>query len=336
MVVEKEGTVQINGATLYTKSWLPSDGAPKAILLFIHGFSDHINRYCTFFPVLAERGIAVHGFDQRGWGRSVRTPADRGQTGGTDQVLADMAAFITPYLPSGPSDPPVFVMGHSMGGGQVLTLASRPEYRDGLVKRVRGWLLESPFIGFSPEEEPSWLKVLAGRLAGMLFPGFQLRHPIAPANLSRDEAVRKSIADDPLMHNTGTLKGLAGLLDRTAALASGQAKPLPGAMQSLWIGHGTEDKTTCFKATRRYFEECLGEVKDKEFKAYEGWYHQLHADGPDSENFFKDVGDWILERCGGGGGGGGGGEETTGEENGKGKGADTSEEAAAKKTASKL
>jgi acylglycerol lipase len=215
-----------------------------------------------------------------------------------------MAAFITPHLPAeGSNDPPVFVMGHSMGGAQVLTLLSRKEYADSVVKRVRGWMLESPFIGFSPEETPSQVKIFLGRLAGKLLPHFQLKHIIDPANLSRDKAVQKSIAEDKLMHDTGTLEGLAGLLDRTAALASGAAKPLGGGVvKSLWIGHGTQDKTTCFNASRKYFDECVkGTVEDGEFKAYEGWYHQLHADGPDSEQFYRDVGDWILARCGGGG-----------------------------------
>ncbi|KAL2126922.1 hypothetical protein VTI74DRAFT_11606 [Chaetomium olivicolor] len=297
MVMEKEGTFDIGGHSLYTKSWLP-DGPPKANLVFIHGFSDHLGRYSNFFPALAARGIAVHGLDQRGWGRSVRKPSDRGRTGPTTQVLADMAAFITPHLPSSPADPPLFVMGHSMGGGQVLTLACNPAYQD-LVGKVRGWLLESPFIGFSPEEQPSAIKVFAGRLVGRLLPRYQMKHEILPAHLSRDPEVVRSIAEDELMHNTGTLEGLAGLLDRTAALASGQVRPAKGGgrIQSVWMGHGTEDKTTWFEASRKYFEECLGEVRDRTFKAYEGWYHQLHADGPQSVEFYRDVGDWILERC---------------------------------------
>lgn len=332
MVVEVEGTFEVDGQQLYTKSWLvrhtpptpytylslitipylltipPTPDSPrapqqpdipvKAKLIFIHGFSDHLGRYYGFFPALAARGIAVHGLDQRGWGRSVKKSADRGLTGPTARVLADMAAFITPHLPQSPTDPPCFVMGHSMGGGQVLTLASSPEYQESVVRKVRGWLLESPFISFSPEEQPSWFKVFAGRLAGRLLPHRQLRHDIAPEHLTRDPNVAKSIAEDKLMHNTGTLEGLAGLLDRTNALAKGEVRPLPGgAMRSLWVGHGTQDKTTWFEASKRYFDECTGEVADKEFRAYEGWYHQLHADGPQSEEFYRDVGDWILQRC---------------------------------------
>jgi len=243
----------------------------------------------------------VHGVDQRGWGRSVTKPAHKGLTGPTTQVLADMAAFITSHLPAAGAaagDPPVFVMGHSMGGGQVLTLACHPDYQETVVRPVRGWLLEAPFISFSPEEKPSALKVFAGRLAGKLLPHHQLKHDIMPEHLTRDAEVRKSIVADELMHNTGTLEGFAGLLDRTAALASGEVRPLKGgALRSLWLGHGTEDKTTWFEASKKYFDECTGEVKDREFKAYEGWYHQLHDDGPDSEQFYRDVGDWILARC---------------------------------------
>lgn len=257
-----------------------------------------MGRYYGFFPSLAERGIAVHGFDQRGWGRSVRKPADKGLTGPTSQVLADMAAFIKPHLPASASDPPVFVMGHSMGGGQVLTLACSPQYQDSLVRHVRGWLLESPFIGFSPEAQPSALKVFAGRLAGRLIPHHQIKHVIPPEDLTRDPVVARSLAEDELVHNTGTLEGLAGLLDRTAALASGEVRPAAGgAVRALWIGHGTADKATWYQASKKYFDEFAGEVPDREFRTYEGWYHQLHADGPQTPEFYRDVADWILARC---------------------------------------
>ncbi|KAK4458847.1 putative monoglyceride lipase [Cladorrhinum samala] len=298
MVVEKEGTIDIGGQSLYTKSWLP-DGQIKAKLIFIHGFSDHVGRYADgLFPALANRGIAVYGFDQRGWGKSVRKPADMGLTGRTSRVLSDMAEFIRPHLTKGCSDPPVFVMGHSMGGGQVLTLLSDENYQDSVVTKIRGWLLESPFIGFAPQEQPSSIKIFAGRLAGKLLPHQQLVHRIDPKNLSRDPKVVESIRQDKLMHNTGTLEGFAGMLDRTTALDKGVAMPKKkGAVKAIWFGHGTKDKTTSFESSKRYFDRCLGEVEDKEFRAFEGYYHQLHADGPDSEVFFREVGDWILKRA---------------------------------------
>jgi alpha-beta hydrolase superfamily lysophospholipase len=92
-----------------TENSQPEDSV-KAKMIMFHGFNDHVNRYYGFFPYLADRGIAVYGLDQRGWGRSVRTDSDKGKTGPTTRVLADMAAFIRRQLPS---DVPVFVLGHS-------------------------------------------------------------------------------------------------------------------------------------------------------------------------------------------------------------------------------
>lgn len=53
-----------DGRKLYTKTWT-TDGPAQARLVFIHGFSDHINTYGNFFPYLASKGIEVYSFDQR-------------------------------------------------------------------------------------------------------------------------------------------------------------------------------------------------------------------------------------------------------------------------------
>jgi len=291
MAKEVEGTHQIGDVSLYTKSWLP-EGPPKATLIFIHGFNDHINRYYILFPYLASRGIAVHGFDQRGWGRSVKSPSQRGATGPTSLVVSDIASFIRTHLPS---SVPLFVAGHSMGGGEILTLASDPRYQD-LMGSVRGWILESPFIAFPKGYEPSFVTVFFGRLAGKLLPKKRLASGLPPENLTRDPAVIASLKGDEWIHNMGTLEGLAGLLDRTANLNEGKVK-LNEGVQSLWLGHGTQDKGTSYEASRKWFDRQTG-VKDKEFKTYEGWFHQLHADRPeDREVFAKDVADFILARC---------------------------------------
>lgn len=274
------------------------DEDPKAKLVFVHGFSDHVNRYYGFFPYLASRGIAVYGFDQRGWGRSVRKPAERGLTGPTSEVVAEIAAFVRTQLPS---PVPLFVMGHSMGGGEVLTLASDAAYEEDVLAHVRGWLLEAPFLGWPKGEAPSTLKVVLGRLAGRLLPHQHLRHVIPPENLTRDPAVVESIREDPLCHNTGTLEGLASLLDRTAALAGGEAKLCAPPVRSLWLGHGTADLGTGYDASREWFDRQTG-LQDKEFKSYEGWYHQLHVEpGEMKEEFYRDVAGWILARCDEGG-----------------------------------
>lgn len=260
----------------------------KAKLIFVHGFSEHINRYNAFFPLLSEAGIQVFGFDQRGWGKSVTSKAERGLTGPTSVVISDVAAFIEDKLPS---DVPVFVMGHSMGGGEVLTLAADPKY-DKLVKQIRGWLLDAPFIGFSPDEEPSSVKIFMGRLVGRLLPKQQLKHEVPAEHFSRDAAVVEEVRNDPLCHNTGTLEGLSSLLDRTGALNSGTIKL--GDDLSFFLAHGTADKTCSFDASVKFFKDQSS--KDKTLKSYDGAYHQIHADLCKDE-FAQDVVKWVNARC---------------------------------------
>lgn len=273
-----------------------------------------MNRYNELMTYLASRGIAVHGFDQRGWGRSVARPAERGLTGPTARVLADMAAFIRRvHAPPGSSSssadqhpqpqPPLFVMGHSMGGGQVLRLMCHSDTDDGayadLVRGVRGWVVEAPYLGLAPEEQPSWLTVLSLRLVGKLLPRMHYVHEIDPASLSRIPEVQRSVREDPLMHNTGTLEGMASMLDRTADLSAGRTRPrAPGNVRALWVGHGSADKATAYSETKKWFDNCAAVIEDREMKTYEGAYHQLHADLCKDE-FAKDVADWISARCDG-------------------------------------
>ena len=181
-----------------------------------------------------------------------------------------------------------------MGGGEALTLASDPLYAD-LMGEIRGWILESPFIAFPKGFEPSSVTVFFGRLAGKLLPHMKRLSPLPPENLTRDPAVVKSLQEDKLLHDTGTLEGLAGMLDRASNLNEGKVK-LNEGVKSIWLGHGTNDMGTSYEASRNWFEKQTN-VEDKEFRTYEGWYHQLHADLPDNRSVFaRDVGDWILAR----------------------------------------
>lgn len=273
---------------------LQPEGPIAAKLVFVHGFSEHINRYNDFFPKLAAKGIQVFGWDQRGWGRSVAQPAQRGLTGPTSLVVSDVAAFVKDKLTSDGdgSSAPLFVMGHSMGGGEVLTFAADPQYTD-LVKQVRGWILECPFVGFPPGEEPSSIKIYLGRLFGRIFPRQQLKHVVPPQYLSRDEKIVQSVRDDPLCHDTGTLEGLASLLDRTAALSSGQVQ-LGKQVQSVMLAHGTEDRACSYDAAVKFIRE-QQDVADRTTKTYKGAFHQLHADHC-KEEFTTDIVEWILKR----------------------------------------
>ncbi|RAL15811.1 acylglycerol lipase [Aspergillus homomorphus CBS 101889] len=296
-VTTTEGNFRLpDGAEVYQKTWSPST-PPLAKLVHFHGFSDHINNYFDLFPALARQGIRCTGIDQRGWGRSVHTKADRGNTGPTAVILADMAAVIQAQQNTAP-DVPVFISGHSMGGGLVATLASTPEYQP-LVASLRGILLEAPYIGLTPEQTPGSLVVMAGRLAGRLLPHFQLTQKLMIENLVRDPTVQTQIKNDPLNHMTGTLEMFANMLDRAAALTAGKLV-LSEGVQSVFVAHGTGDRCTSHDLSQRWFDQQTGRVppRQKQFKSYPGWSHIMHADLPENRQVFaNDVAAWILEKA---------------------------------------
>jgi acylglycerol lipase len=208
-------------------------------------------------------------------------------------VLADVAAVVQAQADGGA---PLFVMGHSMGGAIALALASTPAYAE-LARVVRGWLMESPYIALPAAAAPPALKVAAGRLAAWVAPRMQLAHRIPPAHLTRDAAVAASLAADKLCFNVGTLETLAAMMERADALASGRYR-LNDGVRALWIAHGTADRATDFRASELY---CAAQttVADRTFKPYTDWSHQLHADLPETRPVFaRDVGDWVLARCG--------------------------------------
>ncbi|KAF2271143.1 alpha/beta-hydrolase [Lojkania enalia] len=294
MVTTEEGwhTVE-DGTKLYTKTW-KTDGPAKARLVFIHGFSDHCNTYHDFFPTLASRGIEVYAFDQRGWGRSVKIPKDKGNTGPTSRVLSDITSFLKTVIPC---SVPLFMMGHSMGGGETLLYAAQGPVD--IRKHIRGYLLESPFIDFDPASKPSPIIVFFGRIAGKLMPHHQMVNKLDIKLVSRDPAVQDELFNDDLCHDTGTLEGLAGLLDRTGDISSGKIvigdTAGEGEVTRMWFGHGTKDGITSFDASKKFFDGLA--VKDKEFKAYEGHFHRLHDEPkPENQGFMDDVADWILAR----------------------------------------
>jgi acylglycerol lipase len=294
-----------DGYELYTKTWRPISSIPaKARLIFIHGFSDHVNFQGPLFPLLAEKGIITYTFDQRGWGRSFHKPAEKGKTGPTEQVMKDINDFITSTLDLSDKKPqekdlPVFMMGHSMGGQETLYFASTGPKET--LQRIRGFLVEAPFVALHPRSRPSSIIVVLGRLAGRFLPHFHKAGALDPYIVARDPKVGDDIKADPLCHDTGTLEGLAGMLDRALALENGEVTVPEGQGEGgktrIWFGMGTQDLICDYNAARKHYE--MTKVQDKEFQVYEGWYHKLHLEpGEDKVRFCNDVAKWVLDRAG--------------------------------------
>jgi acylglycerol lipase len=160
-------------------------------------------------------------------------------------------------------------MGHSMGGQEVLTYAAQgPEH---ITKQIRGFLAEAPHIRLYAAAEPSWLTVLAGRMVSKWIPGWQIVSRLDPKYMCRDETTRSLWPADDLCHDTGTLEGIVGMLDRAKELQIGQPQIRDRGGLRIALFHGTADMCCDHKATESYYEGLR--VKDKKMFAYKGGYH---------------------------------------------------------------
>ena len=81
------------GAKLPAVLWLP-DGETKRVLQITHGMTEHMGRYEAFAAKMAEKGIAVAGYDLRGHGKnSGDTEVASFGKDGWEASLQDMRLF---------------------------------------------------------------------------------------------------------------------------------------------------------------------------------------------------------------------------------------------------
>lgn len=106
------------GHQFYTRTYAPST-KPKAVVLFVHGFAEHIGRYEHVHVNYPKKGIVVFAYDQRGFGKTAldakrSKDSAYGKTSWKDQ-LGD-AEFWVHHLRAKKEweGVPIFLMGHSM------------------------------------------------------------------------------------------------------------------------------------------------------------------------------------------------------------------------------
>lgn len=167
-------------------SWDPE--RPRGRIGILHGLGDHAARYEHVARDLAGRGYAVEALDLPGHGRSY---GQRGHVGAWQEYREALDAWLIRWdrLPGGDARA---LLGHSMGALVALDHALRAP------RSLQALVLSAP--PFELVLRPSMLKVRAAQVAARFWPGFSQGSTILPSMLSRDQAVVRAHAEDPLVH----------------------------------------------------------------------------------------------------------------------------------------
>jgi len=268
------------GVEIYAKGWLPDDSgkrAPKAIVLLQHGLGEHIGRYEHVAEWFCSQHIAVLGCDRSGHGKS---GGKRGHIAKYEYTLLEIEALHTEATRRFPSVP-VFLYGHSMGGGIVLNYLLRKKHSS-----IKGIIATSPAV--RPGFKPSGFDVFMGKIMRKIYGGYSQSNKLDATKVSSDPQVVAKYQADPLVHDRITAETGIGLLQwGEYALENVGELKMP-----VLILHGTADALTDYSASKAFAEKAKGDIT---FSSYEGGYHELHNE-PNKQKMLKEMSDWIIAR----------------------------------------
>lgn len=236
--------VTADGLELATRRWVPQGGEPRAVMLAVHGFNDYSKAFDKVpgapgvGPYLAERGVAVYAYDQRGFGASPH----RGLWPGRDALVDDFAAFAGVLKRMYPNTP-LYGLGESMGGAVVMSALARAN-----PPPVNGAVLASPAV-WARSTMPLIYRV-ALWLAAHTVPGWTPTGQSLGRMASDNIDMLRDNGRDPLFikqTRIDTVYGLSSLMDDALAVSPGIKTPV------LYL-YGHNDQIIPRKPTKQALE----------------------------------------------------------------------------------
>ncbi|MFL6293852.1 MAG: alpha/beta hydrolase [Thermoanaerobaculia bacterium] len=245
--------------------------APRARVVLVHGYAEHMGRYAHVIEALNGAGFEVHAFDLRGHGRSEGV---RGHVLRFQDYLDDLDLFLAEL----PQDAlPLFLLGHSLGG--LLSLRYVLDRPDAFVALA----VSSPYLHIATDVH--FLKEAVANAASHLAPTLLTKSPIEAKALSHDPAVVEAYIADPLIFKTFNARWFfeareaqeevlkrAGEIRLPVLMLIGSADPIaePARSKEVFERLGSADKT--LRIYDDFFHEVLNEVsKERVIRDLVGW-----------------------------------------------------------------
>ncbi|PZD73535.1 Monoacylglycerol lipase [Acaryochloris thomasi RCC1774] len=241
---------------LYYQSWHPFD--LRAVVVAVHGLGAHSDRHTNLVKALMPQGYAVYAFDLRGHGRS---PGQRAYINSWSEFRQDLDCFLK-LVAEEQAATPCFLWGHSLGAMIVL------DYVLQMPNELQGVIASALPI----ENSLPRLQRALGQVLSIIWPRFSLKSGLDPCLGSRDQAVMKTLLDDPLRHYQGT----ARMVTEFAKTADGLLEHASDLRTPLLMMHGGCDRIALPEGSQKFFERVTFTNKERYF--YPESYHDLYID----------------------------------------------------------
>jgi alpha-beta hydrolase superfamily lysophospholipase len=267
--------VKLNNGQVLTGLFQGKSENSRAVLILVHGLGEHIQRYLSWADMFGKEKIAFTGVDLPGHGRS------DGKRGNIKNyaLLREMSDILLSSTKRIFPGVPVFMYGHSLGGGVVLDylLRNNPE--------IKGAIITAPWLRLS--FEPARWKIIMAAVMKNLLPALTQPSGLVVDHISQDREVVENYISDPLVHGQISVSLFYGAMSAGKyALDHASDLKIPTLLM-----HGSDDKI-CSPEASREFSSGNGIV---DLKIWEGGYHELHNE-PFKNEVFTYISDWINNK----------------------------------------
>jgi alpha-beta hydrolase superfamily lysophospholipase len=231
----------------------------RAVMVLVHGMSEHSGRYEHVCRFLCERGVTVYIHDHIGHGRS------GGRRGWIERFtdLLDDVATVHALAAEERRGLPLFLLGHSMGG---------------LV--VTAYVLERP-------RKPDFLILSGPAIVPLLDPGDRR---IDATRLSKDPEVQRAYMEDPLVLRERVDPELFLRLADGIGVLPGRASEI--TMPCLLL-HGSDDQLCSAEGAQLYLQSSGNQ--DLTVHLYPGGRHEMFNE-TNKEEVIGDLWAWMSPR----------------------------------------
>jgi alpha-beta hydrolase superfamily lysophospholipase len=244
----------------------------RAVIIMVHGIGEHIQRYANWAGLFSNEGIGFTGLDLPGHGRSDGRRGHIKNFGWLDEMIDILLKTCYKTFPG----IPVYIYGHSLGGGVVLNYILRKN------PKIKGAIVTSPWLRLS--FEPPKAKVIMASVVRLILPGLVQLSGLIVNHISHDANVVERYKSDPLVHDKISV-GLFYSAMNAARYSLEHASELK--IPTLLI-HGSDDLICSPEGSKEF----AGKTDMAELKIWNGGYHELHNE-PFKEEVFRYIINWI-------------------------------------------
>lgn len=253
---------------LCCRTWYPPTDTPtKARILFIHGFSEFLDAYKDWFPLVTKAGYEVTMYDQRGHGNTAKSKKDLGVSH-EEGVMGDLETMVS-HVSEG-YEGPLILWGFSMGGATCLNYMVIGQKKE----RIDLYISVGPFIRSHPDTAKglNGLKLKIIPYVVKFWPSYKDKADLKPEDTTNNPEKWESYRKEPLRHLQSTALFMHDALARGERLLDPQFIAQI-ADRPLLLCHGESDNVCDVECSKEFIK--IARLSDKTLDLYPGLPHEI-------------------------------------------------------------